>query len=142
MLDIDHFKTLNDTYGHVSGDQILTAVAQILLQSVRSIDYAARYGGDEFVIILVETPAGMARKTAERIRFQVENMRYSVDGTKIPITVSIGIVQCQSIDATPTMLLARVDTALYEAKRTGRNRAYCDHGEAAQPLLASVPKSS
>jgi diguanylate cyclase (GGDEF)-like protein len=142
MLDIDHFKTLNDTYGHVSGDQILTAVAQILLQSVRSIDYAARYGGDEFVIILVETPAGMARKTAERIRLQVENMRYSVDGTKIPITVSIGIVQCQSIDATPTMLLARVDTALYEAKRTGRNRAYCDHGEAAQPLLASVPKSS
>jgi len=136
MLDIDHFKTLNDTYGHVSGDQILTAVAQIFLQSVRSIDYAARYGGDEFVIILIETPAAMARKTAERIRFQVENMRYSVDGTKIPITVSIGIVQCQSVDATPVRLLARVDHALYEAKRAGRNRAYCDHWEVAEPLRA------
>lgn len=127
MLDIDHFKTLNDTYGHVTGDEMLAAVAQILLQSVRSIDYAARYGGDEFIIILVETPADMARKTAERIRSQVENMRYSVDGTTISVTVSVGIVQCQRDDATPTLLLARVDNALYEAKRAGRNRAYCDH---------------
>lgn len=136
MLDIDHFKTLNDTYGHVSGDEILAAVAQILLQSVRSIDYAARYGGDEFVIILVETSAETAGKTAERIRAQVENMRYGVDGSAIPITVSIGIVQCQSVDTTPVMLLDRVDDALYEAKRSGRNRAYYDHRETAEPLRA------
>ncbi|MDE2365504.1 MAG: diguanylate cyclase [Betaproteobacteria bacterium] len=134
MLDIDYFKTLNDTYGHVTGDEILAAVARILLQSVRSIDYAARYGGDEFIIILVETSADMARKTAERIRSQVENMRYGVDGTTISVTVSIGIVQCQHDDATPTMLLARVDNALYEAKRAGRNRAYCDHQAAELPL--------
>ena len=89
MLDIDHFKTLNDTYGHVAGDEILAAVAQILLQSVRSIDYAARYGGDEFIIILVETPADLARKTAERIRLQVEKMRYRAGGSEIPLTVSI-----------------------------------------------------
>jgi diguanylate cyclase (GGDEF)-like protein len=136
MLDIDHFKTLNDTYGHVSGDEILAGVAQILLQSVRSIDYAARYGGDEFVIVLVETSANMARKTAERIRSQVANMRYGVDGTSVPITVSIGIVQCQSVDATPVRLLARVDNALYEAKRAGRNRAYYNHEETAEPLRA------
>ncbi len=135
MLDIDHFKTLNDTYGHVTGDEMLAAVAQILLQSVRSIDYAARYGGDEFIIILVETPADMARKTAERIRSQVENMRHSVDGTTISVTVSVGIVQCQRDDATPTLLLARVDNALYEAKRAGRNRAYCDHQTTGLPHL-------
>ncbi|HEY6044146.1 MAG TPA: diguanylate cyclase [Nitrosospira sp.] len=133
MLDIDHFKTLNDTFGHITGDEILAAVARILLQSVRSIDYAARYGGDEFIIILVETSAVTARKTAERIRFQVENMRYSADGALVPITVSIGIVQCQSADATPVMLLTRVDNALYEAKRAGRNRAYCDHQETTEP---------
>ena len=139
MLDIDHFKTLNDTFGHVTGDEILAAVAQILLQSVRSIDYAARYGGDEFIIILVETSADMAQKTAERIRSQVENMRYSVDGSTISVTVSIGIVQCQRDDGTPTMLLARVDNALYEAKRAGRNRAYCDHHQTAEPPLGPNP---
>jgi diguanylate cyclase (GGDEF)-like protein len=131
MLDIDHFKTLNDTYGHVAGDEILAAVAQILLQSVRSIDYAARYGGDEFIIILVETPADLARKTAERIRLQVEKMGYRVGGSEIPLTVSIGIVECQLQDDSLTAVLTRVDSALYEAKRMGRNRAYCAHKEVA-----------
>src|SRR3954453_21203070 len=132
MLDIDHFKTLNDTYGHVSGDAILSAVAHILLQSVRSIDYAARYGGDEFTIILVETSADLARKTAERIRLQVERKRFRAAGSVIPLTVSIGIVQCQLQDDTPTAVLARVDNALYEAKRAGRNRAYCAYKEPAE----------
>jgi diguanylate cyclase (GGDEF)-like protein len=131
MLDIDHFKTLNDTYGHLAGDDILSAVAQILLQSVRSIDFAARYGGDEFTIILVETPADLARKTAERIRSQVERMRYRAGRSAVPLTVSIGIVECQPQDDTATALLARVDNALYEAKRAGRNQAYCDHKETA-----------
>ncbi|WP_425433853.1 sensor domain-containing diguanylate cyclase [Nitrosovibrio tenuis] len=133
MLDIDHFKTLNDTYGHVTGDEVLTSVARILLQSVRSIDYAARYGGDEFIVILVETSADQAQKTAERIRSQVANMRYSADGSTIAVTVSIGIVQYRPDYATPTTMLARVDNALYEAKRGGRNRAYCDHQETAKP---------
>ena len=116
MLDIDHFKTLNDTYGHITGDEILVAVARILLQSIRSIDYAARYGGDEFIIILVETSADLAHKTAERIRSQVENMHYSANGSTIAVTVSIGIVQCQPDDMTPTAVFARADQALYEAK--------------------------
>ncbi|SEP32650.1 diguanylate cyclase (GGDEF) domain-containing protein [Nitrosovibrio sp. Nv6] len=124
MLDIDHFKTLNDTYGHVVGDEILAAVARILLQSIRSIDYAARYGGDEFIIILVETSAELALNTAERIRSQIENMRYSVSDSTITVTVSIGVVQCQSDDITPTAVFTRADDALYEAKRAGRNQAY------------------
>jgi diguanylate cyclase (GGDEF)-like protein len=125
MMDIDHFKTLNDTYGHITGDEILAAVARILVQSIRSIDFAARYGGDEFIIILVETSADQALKTAERIRSQVENMRYSFRDSTISVTVSIGIVQCQSDDMTATAVFARADSALYEAKRAGRNRAHC-----------------
>lgn len=125
MLDIDHFKTLNDTYGHITGDEILAGVARILLQSIRSIDFAARYGGDEFIIILVETSAELALKTAERIRSQVQNMRYSFNGSTISITVSIGIVECEPGDLTTTAVFARADNALYEAKRAGRNQAYC-----------------
>ena len=125
MMDIDHFKTLNDTYGHITGDEILAAVARILVQSIRSIDYAARYGGDEFIIILVETSSDLALKTAERIRSQVENMRYSSHESTIAVTVSIGIVQCQPDDTTPTAAFARADSALYKAKHAGRNRAHC-----------------
>ncbi len=125
MMDIDHFKTLNDTYGHITGDEILSGVAQILVHSIRSIDYAARYGGDEFIIILVETSAEQAQKTAERIRSQVEHMRYSSTGSTIAVTVSIGIVRCQPTDTTPTAVFARADRALYEAKHAGRNRAHC-----------------
>jgi diguanylate cyclase (GGDEF)-like protein len=125
MMDIDHFKTLNDTYGHLTGDEVLAAVAQILVQSIRSIDYAARYGGDEFIIILVETSAEQALRTAERICDQVEGMIYNIDSSSIAVTVSIGIVQCQPGDETPTAVLARADMALYEAKRAGRNRAHC-----------------
>lgn len=125
MMDIDYFKTLNDTYGHLTGDEILAAVARILVQSIRSIDYAARYGGDEFIIILVETSTDQALKTAERVRSQVENMRYSANDLIIAVTVSIGVVQCQSDDMTPTEVFARADSALYEAKHAGRNRAFC-----------------
>lgn len=124
MLDIDHFKTLNDTHGHITGDEILKTVARILLQSIRSIDYAARYGGDELIIILVETSADQAVSTAERIRSQVENALYDAGRTTIAVTVSIGIVQCQPGDTAPMEVLARVDKALYEAKRGGRNQAY------------------
>ncbi|SFU31859.1 diguanylate cyclase (GGDEF) domain-containing protein [Nitrosospira multiformis] len=124
MLDIDHFKTLNDTYGHITGDKILAKVAQILLQSIRSIDYAARYGGDEFIIILVETYIDQAVKTAERIRAHVENLTYRAGKSAISITVSIGVVECQPDDSTTTAVFSRADNALYEAKRAGRNQAY------------------
>ncbi|MDO9103025.1 MAG: diguanylate cyclase [Candidatus Nitrotoga sp.] len=125
MMDIDYFKTLNDSHGHIAGDQVIAAVAKILSQSIRSVDYAARYGGDEFIIIMVETTADMALKMAERIRSQVNDMRYSANGQIVSVTVSIGVVQCQqSDDATPTAVFARADSALYEAKRAGRNQAH------------------
>ncbi|CAH1385133.1 sensor domain-containing diguanylate cyclase [Candidatus Nitrotoga sp. M5] len=125
MMDIDNFKTLNDNHGHIAGDEVIVAVAKILSQSIRSVDYAARYGGDEFVIIMVETTADMAFITAERILSRVNDMRYSANGKIISVTVSIGVVQCQQSDnASPTAVFARADSALYEAKRAGRNQAH------------------
>ena len=124
MLDIDHFKTLNDSRGHIAGDELLAAVAKILARSIRSVDFAARYGGDEFAIILIDTLADAAMDTAERIRSQVESAHYSAGDESATVTVSIGIAQWQSEDATPGAVFARADGALYEAKRAGRNRVY------------------
>ena len=107
--------------------------ARILLQSIRSIDYAARYGGDEFIIVAWSRLQPTWRwKTAERIRFAGrEYAAIAASGSTINVTVSIGIVQCQQDDMTPTAVFARADHALYEAKGAGRNRAYC-------PLLAKT----
>lgn len=125
MIDVDHFKTLNDNLGHIVGDEMLIAVANILTNSIRNIDFAARYGGDELVVILTETTTDIAMKTAERIRGQVtEVVGAKLKDYKMPITLSIGITHCQIEDKTPTMLLARVDSALYVAKKAGRNQMY------------------
>lgn len=124
MIDVDHFKTLNDNLGHIVGDEILIAVAKVLANSIRSVDFAARYGGDEFVVILTETTADAAIKTAERIRMQVAEVGNKLKEHKIVITLSIGISHSLLEDKSPTLLLARVDNALYEAKKAGRNRIH------------------
>lgn len=124
MIDIDHFKTLNDGFGHIAGDEIIAAVAQKITQSIRNIDFAARYGGDEFVVILTESTAGDAVKTAERLREQVATIRCAAAENAPRITLSIGAIQCEPADSSLTILLARVDGALYEAKRAGRDRVF------------------
>ena len=124
MIDVDHFKQLNDALGHIAGDEILVAVARIFTNSIRNVDFAARYGGDEFIIILVETTVDEALRTAERIRSQVVDIYCSTIYKNVEVTLSMGVVQCEPIDTTPTLLLSRADEALYEAKRAGRNRVY------------------
>lgn len=124
MIDVDHFKQLNDSLGHIAGDEILVAVAKVFVNAVRNVDFAARYGGDEFIIILVETTVDEALITAERIRSQLVNIYCDTIYKAIEITLSIGVVQSEPGDATPTILLSRVDKALYEAKRAGRNQAF------------------
>ena len=128
MMDIDHFKTLNDNYGHVIGDEILVSVSQAISKSIRSVDFAARYGGDEFVVILTETDAASAVITAERIRAQVAiNVNSQIKEVSLSITLSMGIIQSEIDDKTPKNILSRVDGALYKAKNSGRNRIYCAH---------------
>ena len=122
MLDLDNFKSINDNYGHVAGDEVLTAVAATLKQSVRTVDYVARYGGEEFVAVLTETPMGEALEIAERIRASVEVLRFNAGSRMISVTVSLGMTYSQDSDDDPDKMLFRADHALYEAKRAGRNQ--------------------
>jgi len=125
MIDVDYFKNINDKLGHIMGDKILITLASVLLKSVRTIDYAARYGGDEFMAILIETNSSAAIKTAERIRSEASAACRKFEENPVEITLSIGITQSHPGDTTPGELMARADVALYEAKKLGRNRVYC-----------------
>ena len=125
MIDVDHFKTINDKLGHITGDKILITVASVLLKSIRTIDYAARYGGDEFMAILTETNSSAAIKTAERVRSEVSAACSALEEYPVQITLSIGITQSDHNDTVPGDLIARADVALYEAKKRGRNRVHC-----------------
>jgi diguanylate cyclase (GGDEF)-like protein len=122
MLDLDNFKAINDSYGHVAGDEVLTDVAAILTQSVRNIDYVARYGGEEFVVVLVETALDEALDIAERIRSVVEGPPFGASNKVFSVTVSLGVTHSREGDHGPEEALARADRALYEAKRAGRNQ--------------------
>ena len=122
MLDIDHFKNVNDTYGHLAGDQVLISVAQTLTRSLRPSDMPVRYGGEEFTVFLPGTTTENAKIIAERIRSNMENMSISLpDGNIIQVTVSIGFAERIDND-TVASLIDRADKALYHAKQNGRNR--------------------
>lgn len=125
MIDIDHFKQVNDTRGHVSGDRVLQAVALRLLECVRPMDTVARYGGEEFAIILPNCPPAFGRAVAERIRRQVEQHPVPIEGgAPIAVTISLGgAFAPQWVRSTATLWLARADVQLYRAKADGRNRA-------------------
>ncbi len=125
MLDIDHFKELNDNYGHLAGDLVLESVARTLSNSIRNIDFAARYGGEEFVIVLPETALSAARDMAERILIQVRDASYQFNDQLIAVTLSIGVANSHVGDESADAVLARADRMLYEAKRAGRNRVHC-----------------
>lgn len=129
MLDIDHFKRVNDTWGHAAGDEVLREIAQRIESQVRVSDVAARYGGEEFVVLLPATGTDAALKLAERIRHAIADTPIAVrDGVEETITASIGIAACASLERDADLktagdeLLARADVALYRAKSAGRDR--------------------
>ena len=122
MADLDHFKQVNDDYGHVAGDAVLRGVSEIVRCIVRTTDVAARYGGEEFVIVQPQNGAEGAAVTAERLREAVEAARFEVGGAKIGVTLSLGIGEYHRMLTSPEDLVSLADGALYAAKADGRNR--------------------
>ncbi|MGD8566864.1 MAG: GGDEF domain-containing protein [Gammaproteobacteria bacterium] len=120
MMDIDHFKKINDQYGHAVGDFALQSLVECAEKTVRISDMMFRYGGEEFVIVLPETDQAGVLRLAKRIRRRVEKLETRIQGHVIPMTVSIGIATLQESDDEKTFI-TRADEALYKAKRDGRN---------------------
>ncbi|MFO0891330.1 MAG: GGDEF domain-containing protein [Isosphaeraceae bacterium] len=129
LIDLDHFKRINDTYGHDAGDRVLREVAQVLRESTRSDDLIARYGGEEFILALPSSSLQQASERAERIRQALGSLEVDVDGFPIRLTASLGLAFDRSSRAQNlAALITKADESLYEAKRQGRNRVIAaDH---------------
>lgn len=122
MFDIDHFKTVNDTYGHPCGDYILKEVANAALQTFRKTDTVFRFGGEEFVVILTETDIKQSEIPLERFRKTIETLDLTYQNLQINITVSIGACQLDQSIGNKEEFLQKADNALYDAKNSGRNK--------------------
>jgi diguanylate cyclase (GGDEF)-like protein len=121
FIDIDHFKKINDTSGHMVGSKILCHVSDVLKQNIRVIDYGFRYGGDEFILILVGTTSESAAAIGERVRSQIESTVFLVDGKKVHLTLSIGVASFPEHAKTKEEILRLADEAMYESKHKSRN---------------------
>ena len=122
FIDLDHFKSINDTYGHAVGDDVLRAVAQTLQANVRRSDVVGRIGGEEFSVFLPNTQVKGAELLAENLRVAIESIHIEVDGVRLKITASIGVAAKRFDDETMQAIQQHADQAMYEAKRGGRNR--------------------
>lgn len=140
MMDVDHFKKFNDTYGHAEGDRVLKTVARAIQSSVREIDIVARYGGEEFVVILPEKEAEGAIVPADRIRTTIENHDFRINGERVPITISLGVCSYPNLASNKRDLIIRADTALYYSKGNGRNRVTCFTPDMKPEDIASLKK--
>ncbi|WP_321339913.1 PleD family two-component system response regulator [Breoghania sp.] len=128
ICDIDFFKSINDTYGHDAGDEVLKEFSRRLRRSLRGLDLVCRYGGEEFVVVMPETDMSLAFGVAERVRLTIASEPFVVEGgaRAIDVTVSVGAASIDGPDDTVEKLIKRADTALYAAKREGRNRVVAD----------------
>jgi diguanylate cyclase (GGDEF)-like protein len=122
MLDIDHFKRVNDTFGHATGDQVLRAVARRCKFTIRDFDILGRYGGEEFAILLPETNLSAGQMVAERLRKEVATAPIDTDREALRITISLGVAKASNETSNLSVLLDHADTAMYAAKQSGRNR--------------------
>jgi diguanylate cyclase (GGDEF)-like protein len=142
LIDIDHFKAVNDTHGHLVGDKVLRALSDALREQLRAYDHAGRFGGEEFVVLLPQTDEENAIRIAERLRRHVAGMSVPADdaarpGTFVRLTVSVGVAALGAAGSEVTDLLAAADAALYYAKQSGRNRTHV--APASVPLTQIVP---
>ncbi len=122
IVDIDHFKEYNDTFGHLAGDEVLRRLASVFKASIRSCDYAARYGGEEFIFLLPETGAAEGARAAERIRSRVAEKKFGSNDKPVGVTISVGVAAYPNNGGDPESIIRNADDALYKAKELGRNR--------------------
>jgi len=125
MCDLDHFKRVNDTHGHMVGDEVLRAAVRILLEGIRKTDWVARYGGEEFIIVLPETPLREAHALADQLRVKLEQAVFGSNGMTLPVTASFGVAGSEGQVAPGSSmddLIAQCDESLYVSKTAGRNR--------------------
>jgi diguanylate cyclase (GGDEF)-like protein len=122
LLDIDHFKKINDTFGHTIGDQVLTGIAVTISRNIREIDLFGRYGGEEFVALLPQSELSSAREVAERLRGLVAGLQLNTDRGVLSVTISLGIANIVPEVQSLAALIDRADQAMYAAKQAGRNQ--------------------
>ncbi len=140
LLDIDHFKAYNDTFGHLEGDVVLFRLGQIIKSCLRKMDSAYRYGGEEFTIILPETGGDEASTVAQRIRTAVENEKYiSTQGKEGSVTISIGVAEYHAKESPKTFIM-RSDKAMYKAKKQGRNQVFFISAKPS-PIMTQILRS-
>lgn len=139
MVDLDHFKRINDTYGHAAGDHVIKTVAKTLRAASRNADMTFRYGGEEFVLLLNKTDAQGARITAERLRSTIAGLSIIIAGREIPVTISVGVATLCRME-TMHGFIDRADRALYAAKESGRNRIMMAHAEPGTVIGEAVVK--
>jgi len=139
MLDIDHFKQLNDRYGHQAGDKILHDVAQRLTSTMRDVDIVARYGGEEFAIILSSASFDDAKCAAERARQAIDSAPFEYENKNVKVTVSVGVSDVACCES-PSAMIKRADAGLYAAKKAGRNSSYANDGRHCSPVKAAERK--
>lgn len=140
MLDIDHFKHINDLFGHACGDGVLQQFSSIIRSELRMVDSAGRVGGEEFAILLSDTDAGGALAFGERLRERVAQSPMQHAGRQVGVTVSIGVTTMSSLDADTSAILQRADTALYSAKQRGRNRVEFAAAPQRTPVVVPIAR--
>lgn len=140
MVDLDHFKTVNDSLGHAAGDHVLQQVADCLQAKARSVDILARYGGEKLLLLLPEADLATAVHVAERLRRNLEEASISVGGETVRVTASFGVAALAADTPSLASLIAKADTAVYLAKRAGRNRVATAEGALSEaPALEIAP---
>ncbi|MES2639585.1 MAG: GGDEF domain-containing protein [Myxococcota bacterium] len=127
LVDVDHFKVVNDTWGHPVGDRVLAQIAHALRGCLRNVDVAGRYGGEEFAILLTETTADGAAVAGERVRHAIGALDMAVGDDPVKVTASVGVVTWSPLFGSPAELVAAADRTLYRAKNSGRNRTVITH---------------
>lgn len=138
LIDVDHFKQVNDRHGHGVGDHVLAAMGRMMVRTLRSCDIIARWGGEEFVALLPSTDGEGARLAAERLRREAESMEIKGADGNVPITISVGVALCERGESRDS-LIDRADRAMYQAKTSGRNRVEVSVATTAAPVVVDAP---